>query len=378
MSLIKGLRRHLGWKLFLSHLIVILVGMVVLASAAEFVMPSAFERHLAAMAALLDNASQELEQDLFLNIRLALHESLILSALAAFLVAVAVSFFVSRRIVTPVREMMATSQHIAEGHYHERVNVPDETAWDEMDELGRLAVSFNQMAAQLERTESARRELIGNVAHELRTPLTAIKGSMEGLIDGVLPPDAATFQQVYREADRLQRLVTDLQELSRVEAGAFELNPHPVPVLRLVEAAVARLGCQFQEKGVDLEIDVPAGLPPVQVDEDRIGQVLLNLVGNALQYTPQGGQVRVNARQHGSEVHISVTDTGIGIAAEHVPFLFTRFYRVDKSRSRAGGGSGIGLTIAKHVVEAHGGRIQAESAGPGKGSTFTFTLPIAT
>jgi histidine kinase len=123
---------------------------------------------------------------------------------------------------------------------------------------------------------------------------------------------------------------------------------------------------------------VPAGLPPVQVDEDRIGQVLLNLVGNALQYTPQGGQVRVNARQHESDMHISVTDTGIGIAAEHVPFLFTRFYRVDKSRSRAGGGSGIGLTIAKHMVEAHGGRIQAESAGPGRGSTFTFALPIAT
>jgi histidine kinase len=239
MSLIKRLRRHLGWKLFLSYLIVILVGMVVLASAAEFVMPGAFERHLAAMAALMDNASQELEQDLFLNFRLALNESLILSALAAFLAAVAVSLFVSRRIVTPVREMMATSQRIAEGHYHERVNVPDELAWDEMDELGRLAVSFNQMAAQLERTEATRRELIGNVAHELRTPLTTIKGSMEGLIDGVLPPDAATFQQVYREADRLQRLVTDLQELSRVEAGAFELNPHPVPVLRLVEAAVA-------------------------------------------------------------------------------------------------------------------------------------------
>jgi len=378
MSLIKRLRRHLGWKLFLSYLIVILVGMVVLASAAEFVMPGAFEHHLAAMAALMDNTSQELEQDLFLNFRLALNESLILSALAAFLVAVVVSLYVSRRIVTPVREMMATSQHIAEGHYHERVNVPDELAWDEMDELGRLAVSFNQMAAQLERTEATRLELVGNVAHELRTPLTAIKGSMEGLIDGVLPPDAATFQQVYREADRLQRLVTDLQELSRVEAGAFELHPRPVPVLRLVEAAVARLGCQFQEKDVELETDVPAGLPPVQVDEDRIGQVLLNLVGNALQYTPQGGQVRLNARQHESEVHISVTDSGTGIAAEHVPFLFTRFYRVDKSRSRAGGGSGIGLTIAKHMVEAHGGRIQAESAGPGKGSTFTFTLPIAT
>jgi len=137
------------------------------------------------------------------------------------------------------------------------------------------------------------------------------------------------------------------------------------------------LGRQFQERGVTLEIDVPADLPPVEADEDRIGQVLLNLAGNALHYTPAGGNVHITARHQGDEVHISVVDSGIGIAAEHLPLLFTRFYRVDKSRSRVGGGSGIGLTIAKHLVEAHGGRIWAESAGPGKGSTFTFTLPAA-
>jgi signal transduction histidine kinase len=193
----------------------------------------------------------------------------------------------------------------------------------------------------------------------------------------VLPADATTFQHIYRETDRLQRLVCDLQELSRVEGGAFDLRLLPMPVARLVEAAVARLAYQFEEKGVALTTDVPADLPPVRVDEDRIGQVLLNLVGNALQYTPAGGQVRLMAWQHGNEVHIAVMDTGIGISAEHLPFVFTRFYRVDKSRSRAGGGSGIGLTIARHLVEAHGGRIRAESPGPGGGSTFTFALPIA-
>jgi signal transduction histidine kinase len=377
MSLITRLRRRLGWKLFVSYLTVILVGIIVLASAAEFVVPSAFERHLAAMARLMGDASAGMETDLFTNFRRAVNEALILSTLAAFLVAVAVSVFVSRRIVTPVREMMTASRRIAEGHYKERVSVPGDPTWDELDELGRLAVSFNQMAAQLEQIEATRRELIGNVGHELRTPLATIKGSVEGLIDGVLPAEAVTFQQIYREADRLQRLVTDLQELSRVEAGAFDLQMRSMPVPDLVQATVARLNRQFDEKGVSLEADMPVNLPPVQADEGRIDQVLLNLVGNALQYTPTGGQVRVTAHRQKDEVHITVSDTGIGIAPEHLPLIFTRFYRVDKSRARVGGGSGIGLTIARHLIEAHGGRIWAESRGPGQGSTFTFTLPIS-
>jgi histidine kinase len=395
MSLITRLRRRLGWKLFVSYLTVILVGIIVLASAAEFVVPSAFERHLAAMALLMGDASAGMETDLFTNFRRAVNEALTLSTLAAFLVAVAVSVFVSRRIVTPVREMMIASRRIAEGSYMERVSVPGDPTWDELDELGRLAVSFNQMAAQLEQIEATRRELIGNVAHELRTPLATIKGSMEGLIDGVLPAEAATFQQIYglidgvlpaeaatfqqiyREADRLQRLVTDLQELSRVEAGAFDLKIRSIPVPDLVQATVARLSRQFEEKRVSLETDMPVNLPPVRADEGRIDQVLLNLVGNALQYTPPRGQVRVTAYLQKDEVHIVVSDTGAGIAPEHLPLIFTRFYRVDKSRARVGGGSGIGLTIAKHLVEAHGGRIWAESHGPGQGSIFIFTLPIS-
>jgi two-component system sensor histidine kinase BaeS len=376
--MIRRLRRRMGLKLFLSYLIVILVGIMVLGSAAEFIVPGAFERHLAAMATAMGNLSPELKTSLFANFRAAVEEAMTLAALAALLAAVIVSLFVSRQIVMPVREMMVASERIAEGQYHERVDVPADLSWDELDELGRLAVSFNQMASQLEQTEATRRELIGNVAHELRTPLANIKGWTEGLIDGVLPAETSTFQQIYREADRLQRLVYDLQELSQVEAGAFELDRRVMPVSTLVEATVARLGHQFEDKGVALQSDVPADLPLVRADEDRIGQVLLNLVGNALQYTPTGGQVRITAHRQGAEIQISVIDTGIGIPTEHLSLLFTRFYRVDKSRSRVGGGSGIGLTIAKHLVEAHGGRIWAESPGPGLGSTFTFSLPIAT
>jgi histidine kinase len=373
--MVKLIRRHLSWKLFLSYLVVILVGMVVLASAAEFAVPTAFDRHMSAMADMMGGRMMGMGMDLFTNFRSAVTEALVVAGIAAFLAAVAVSLFVSRRVVLPVQEMMAASQRIADGHYDERVGVPGSTRPDEPDELSRLALSFNQMATRLEQTEVRRLELIGNVAHELRTPLSAIKGYMEGLIDGVLPAEAATFQQVYREADRLQRLVHDLQELSRVEAGTFELTLRPLSVHHLVEGAVARLGRQFEEKGVTLETDVPLDLPAVRADEDRMGQVLLNLVGNALQYTPSGGRVSLAARREGEKVRVSVQDTGIGIAPEHLSHVFERFYRVDKSRSRAGGGSGIGLTIAKHLVEAHGGQIEAASRGPDQGSTFSFTIP---
>ncbi len=272
--------------------------------------------------------------------------------------------------------MMQASQRIAEGRYDERVTVNGKLASGEVDELDQLALSFNRMADTLEQTEAMRRQLIGDVAHELRTPLTTIEGYMEGLIDGVLPANEATYQEVHREADRLKRLVNDLQELSRVEAKAYELRPQPVSIAALIETLVKRLEMQFADKGVALEIDLPDDLPQVNVDEDRIGQVLLNLTGNALQYTPEGGQVTLSAGVIENGVQISVADTGSGIPVEHLPHIFTRFYRVDKSRSRAWGGSGIGLTIAKHLVEAHGGSIWVTSEGAGMGSTFTFSLPI--
>jgi len=325
----------------------------------------------------MDGFPADLEDDLYRSFQSAVTQALTIAAMAAALVAGVASFLISRRVVAPVRQMMQASQRIAEGRYDERVIVPGNIAAGDLDELGELALRFNQMAARLELTENMRRQLIGDITHELRTPLTTIKGSMEGLIDGVLPGNEETYQQVYREADRLARLVNDLQELSRVEAGAYELKRRAVPVVHLAAAVVDRLGRQYNDQGVRLELDIPNGLPPTWVDEDRIGQVLLNLVGNALQHTPEGGRVEISARNTGGEVQIAVTDTGAGISAEHLPHLFTRFYRVDKSRSRGMGGSGIGLTIARHLVEAHGGRIWAESQGLSRGSTFAFTLPVA-
>lgn len=375
--MLRYIRQHLTLKLFVSYLVVIVLGIIVLATAAELVVPTAFDRHMAAMAEMMAGGMMGMNADLYASFRRAVTEALVLAGSAATLAALVVSAFVSRRVVLPVQEMQAASQRIAAGHYGERVGVPGDAGRDDVDELGRLALSFNQMAAQLEQIEAMRRDLIGNVAHELRTPLASIKGYMEGLIDGVLPAEAATFQQVSREADRLQRLVRDLQELSRVETGSLALDRQSTPLSRLVDAVVARLGRQYEEKGVVLAVDLAADLPPVRADEDRIGQVLLNLVGNALQFTPAGGQVLIRAEREGGLVRVAVEDTGIGIPPEHLSHLFERFYRVDKSRSRAGGGSGIGLTISKHLVEAHGGEMKAASPGPGQGSTFSFTLPAA-
>ncbi len=383
MNLFGSIRRHLGWKIFISYLVVILVLIIVMVSAAIFVAPSAFDRHLTAMEQMAaedstnDGEVTDLEADLLANFRVAINESLRLATIAAFVAAVTVSIFVSRRIVAPIRSMMNASQRIADGHYDERVDLPGGKLGEETDELGQLALSFNQMAEKLQHTEEMRRQLIGDVAHELRTPLTTIQGSMEGLIDGVLPAEEETYQNVYREAARLQKLVRDLQELSRVEAGTLVIEPSLVHVSDLAQTACSQLERQYLEKGVELVNEVIDDVPRVMADEDRIGQVLLNLLGNALQYTPAGGWARISACIKGDFVETSVKDSGIGIDPEHIPHVFTRFYRVDKSRSRVGGGSGIGLTVTKHLVEASGGRIWVNSPGAGKGSTFSFTLPIA-
>ena len=370
----KTIRSHLNVKLFIAFLSVIIVGAIVLVAAVQFTAPTAFTRHMGqglGSGSGMMGQGQGMMQGFYAEFRGGLNEALAWAALAAVIVAVGVSLALSRRIVSPLRAMTSASRRIAEGHFEERVQVTSQ------DELGQMGASFNQMAAQLEQTEAMRRQLIGDVSHELRTPLTAIKGSMEGLIDGVLPSDAETFQQIHAEAERLSRLVDDLQELSRVEARAYELDVREADLASLIESALKRLTPSARAKRITLTSNLPAPLDPIRADADRLGQVLTNLISNAIQYTPEGGAVTVSAARSGKEVQVTVSDTGVGISPKHLQNIFTRFYRVDKSRSRAsGGGSGIGLTIARLFVEAHGGKIWAESEGEGKGSRFVFTLPV--
>lgn len=371
------IRRHLGIKFFISYFVVICVGILILISASQYTVPNAFERHMAEMTEVMGNQAAELEADLYINFQKAFTETLVFSAAAAIITALVVSILVTRQVVAPIRRLQNVSRYIADGHYDERVQLPGHQGRDDLDELGQLAVSFNQMTLRLEQAEDLRKQLIGDIAHELRTPLSTIKGSLEGLIDGVLPAERDTYHQIYQEAERLQRLVDDLQDLNLVESGAFQLDPEPVDPAAVIKLTLDRLSRQFDEKEVALVNRLPEKLPVVIADQDRLGQVFTNLIGNALQYTPSGGEVQVSSQQVGRRVQIRVIDSGIGISSDDLPRIFTRFYRVDKSRSRAGGGSGIGLTIAKHLVESQGGRIWASSPGLGQGSTFTVELPLA-
>ncbi len=374
-------RRRLGAKLLFSYLVVIATGALVLFVVGQLSVPPAFTRHMARMGMPQMGGPMMgwdglwrggMMESLYEDFRATFNEALFYAIFAAVGVALLVSIFLSRQIVAPLHGLAEVSQRIAEGRYEERVQVQGE------DEIAHLARRFNQMAAQLEQVEARRRRLLADVSHELRTPLTAIKGSIEGLIDGVLPPTQETYQQIYAEAERLNRLVDDLQELSRVEARAYSLDIQAVEAAAVVHTVLKRLGPQFESRHIALDLDLDPNLPPLRADEDRAVQVLTNLVVNALQYTPEHGRVFIVVRRAEDQILFSVRDTGIGIPAEHLPHIFDRFYRVDKSRARyGGGGSGIGLTIAKHLVEAQGGKIWAESEGEGKGSTFAFTLPIA-
>lgn len=375
-------RRYLGAKLLLSYLTIVVVGVLVLIVASQFVLPGTFSRHMSGMGMMNGMMNGMMGEEnteppagmsqIYSDFRASFNEALGYATLAAIIAAIALSLYLSTNITAPVHAMSLATQRIADGHYEDRVPVQGQ------DELAQLAMRFNQMAEKLDHVELKRRQLIGDVSHELRTPLTAIKGSMEGLIDGVLPATEETFQQIHAEADRLNRLVDDLQELSRVEAHAYELNLQSLDVASLVSTVAKRLSAQMEAKQIVLGFELARDLPQVLVDPDRAIQILMNLVANAAQYTPKAGRILISAKPIIGEVQISVQDTGIGIAEEHLPHIFDRFYRVDKSRSRrAGGGSGIGLTIARALVEAHGGRIWVESAGEQQGSTFTFTLKKA-
>jgi signal transduction histidine kinase len=373
--MIDFIRSHLVWKIFLSYLLVILVGGLVIVISMNLYLRPAIGHHMividGSMLPLMFNFSGF---DLVENFRLAMNETLELSGLAAFCLAGIASLYISRRLTAPVKIMMEASQRIAQGDYSKRVPANEKNNADELDQL---AHSYNQMTEKLQKIEEMRRQLLADVSHELRTPLTAIKGSMEGLVDGVLPANRETYESIYHEADRLQRLVEDLHELSRVQSSGLVLHIKDININSIVRAAQKRLQTAFNNKKIHLSAHVDKNIPKIQADDDRVMQVLINLLSNSLQFTQPGGFVAINVRKEKDELVTSVQDDGIGIRASDLPHIFERFYRADKSRSRAeGGGSGIGLTIAQSLVHAHGGRIWAESAGEGKGSTFYFSLPM--
>jgi signal transduction histidine kinase len=281
--------------------------------------------------------------------------------------------------------MATMARRLAKGNYSERVfqadrgSAPDDM--DEADEVIRgLVAALDDLATSLEAAEQIRTLSFGEVAHEIRTPVAVLEGYLEGLLDGHVKPSEETWAMLYDEASRVHRLVDELQELSRLESRQTLPDLEAVDPASIALGGVERLRLHFEEKGLQVATEIAPALPLVLADSDQALQILVNLLTNALRYTPAPGQVILSVSRLAStnEVAFRLTDTGVGIAAEHIPHLFERFFRIDRAGNRKLGGSGIGLPVAKALVEAMGGRIWAESAGPGHGSTFSFTLLIAT
>lgn len=297
-------------------------------------------------------------------------QGFLIGVLGGTAVALIIGIWLARTLTRPVREMTAATQAIATGQLNQTVPVRSQ------DELGELAASINQMSADLAHSQNLRRQMTADIAHDLRTPLSVILGHAEALSEGVLPPDPETFRVLHDEATRLQRLVDDLRTLSLAEAGELSLARRPVDPRALLERAWAAHSPRAQQQEIALSLDAAQNLPDVDVDPDRLGQVLDNLLSNALRHTPNGGQIRLAATAFPDHVQLSVADSGSGIAAADLPNIFARFYRGDRSRQRQEGSTGLGLAIAKSVVVAHNGRIWAESP-PDSGAIFYVTLPLA-
>jgi len=308
------------------------------------------------------------ENDRFLQ---QVNQATLLAALVAGLVALLLGGLITWGITRPVRALTQAARAIAAGDLARRVEAPAG------DEVGDLAAAFNQMAAELERAETLRKQMTADIAHELRTPLSVIQGNVEALQDGVFPLTIDSLAPIQAKTELMARLVEDLRRLALAEAGQLPLDRQPTDLAALAERTAAGFQAPAEAKSISLQVKKDDGAPLADADPQRIEQVLVNLLSNALRHTPEGGAITINiSAVSPQKVNVRVSDTGPGIPAEALPKVFDRFYRVDQGRARGrdGDGSGLGLAVARSIVEAHRGTIGVESA-PGQGASFWFTLP---
>lgn len=361
-------RPGLGLRLLMAQALVLVAGAATTFIVAAIVGPPLFREHLhrAGVAASSHEETHAVEAYRYATV-FSVGGALAVSAITAL----AVSWYVSRRLQRSVTEVAAAATAVAEGRYDIRVSPPHLG-----DDFDTLAQAFNQMAGRLETVDATRRRLFGDLAHEIRTPVSVLEAYMEALEDGVrtLTPD--TTAMLRDQTRRLVRFSDDVAALAQAEEGAASMAFTSVALPDFIGSAVAAAQERYDAKGVALTTDVPAGLPPLFGDPERLAQVLGNLLDNALRHTPSGGRVSVSAKVNRDNLVLQVTDDGEGIAAEHLPHLFERFYRADMARDREHGGAGIGLAITAALVEAHAGHITATSDGLGTGATFTIVMPL--
>ena len=327
-------------------------------------------RQVGTFSMLLDVQPEGIVEPAATSVVSAVNKSLIGTGVAAAALGTLLVLILSRRTLAPVQSLGTAAIRLGRGDLSQRAPSAGPT------EIKQLANSFNAMAADLEEAERRRRNLVADVAHELRTPVSNIQGYLEAIKDGLLEPGADTVDTIYGQVLHLSRLVEDLRLLAQVEAGALQLHRTPGPLPELLQHCLDAVRPRAESKGVSVSLETDPATPLVEMDGTRIAQVVGNLLENAIIHTPEGGSISISARpQNGDQVQVTVTDTGTGIAADDLPRLFDRFYRADPSRSRSTGGVGLGLTIAKQLVEAHGGSIEVES-GPEAGTRFAFRLPV--
>ncbi len=299
-----------------------------------------------------------------------IYSTLWLAALAAMGAALLIGGVLFRSIIAPLRQLTEASRAVAAGDFSVRAQVQGQ------DEVAQLAQSFNRMAESLTQAEQARRHQTADIAHELRTPLTVLQGALEAMLDGIYPTNRENLEAALAQVKTLSRLVADLRLLAQADAGQLRLYPAPLELAEFLSASVDAHRLQAQERGVTLEVKTPSAPLPVLADRERLAQVMGNLLTNALRYVPAGGHVTVEAAALQAEAQVTVRDNGPGVPPEDLPHLFERFWRGDRARQRSTGGSGLGLTIARQIVQAHHGRIWAAPA-PGGGLAITFSLPRA-
>lgn len=294
--------------------------------------------------------------------------SITIAAILSILAAVTLTAVYSRRTLKPIQELTSAAEKISKGELDQEVKVTSR------DEVGKLASAFNSMAEDLKEQERLRKNMVSDVAHELRSPLTKTHGYLEAIKEGNMEPDQNVIDSLYKNSKLLKKLVDDLHDLARAEAGNLELEKQPVLLNDIITRAIESIRVQLEKNDVEIKVQSPEN-PLLNVDPDRIHQVLQNLFDNAITHVDQNGNIVISTELEDDFVKISVSDDGEGIPESDLPHVFNRFYRVDGSRSRSTGGTGLGLTISKELVEAHGGEIEARSE-KGEGTTFTFTLPL--
>jgi two-component system sensor histidine kinase BaeS len=297
---------------------------------------------------------------------IGVNRSLLIAAIGGALIALLLGFFIARSLTQPLRDLTAATRAMAQGELHQKVQIHSH------DELGELAVSFNQMSADLSSANQSRRQMTADIAHDLRTPLTVIAGYVESLREGVLKPTPERFDTIYTEVQHLQRLVEDLRTLSQADAKELSLNRETLHLPALLERIAQSYLLLAARQKIRLKTEAEAGLPDLYADPDRLVQVFGNLISNSLRHTPSGGEIILFARREENDIVLGVFDSGSGIAQELLPHIFERFRSGDSARQE--GGSGLGLAIAKAIVELHGGSISAES-NSGKGTTVTIKFP---